>query len=71
MGVSNDPGLRRAWQIQAWTFDHPEVTRWLVLDDLKMPRSSNWKNYSIRTDENTGITDLDVLVAISLLGAAP
>lgn len=68
MGVDDNPGRRRSWQILAWTFDHPEVTRWVALDDLEMPRVSVLRNCFIRTDENTGITGLDVLVAISVLG---
>lgn len=70
MRVSNDPGPRRAWQIRAWTYDCPDLSSWLAVDDLDLRPDIGPKNF-IRTNEATGITDADVERAISLLGAAP
>lgn len=70
MGVDDNPGRRRSWQILAWTFDHPEVTRWVALDDLEMPPSDLWEHRFIRTDGNTGVTEADADRAIELLGVS-
>lgn len=61
-----DVATRRSSQIQAWVYDHPEVTNWIVLDDYRL--TELMKSRFIRTRTETGITDADVVLAIMLLG---
>ena len=69
MGVSeNDPELRRAWQILAWTCDRPELSEWVAIDDCDLPDTDIGPRNFVGTDMATGIAEADVERAILMLG---
>ncbi len=58
--------LVKASEILAWVEAHPEVSSWIVLDDLDL-HSEEIEKHQIKTNQETGLTQENVEQAIRLL----
>lgn len=58
--------LHRWGEIRAWLDAHPEVTRWVVIDDVELAGVPAGRQ--VRTDIAVGITDADCDRAAAALG---
>lgn len=59
-------GINRYEEIKTWIKNHPQTTRYVVLDDSDY----SWKDLSvnwIRPDANTGISESNVIESIKIL----
>lgn len=57
----------RGAEISAWLSEHPEVTRYVVIDDDRMDIAPH-TDLLVQTDTQTGITDSDIQKVIYILG---
>ena len=62
--ANGEPATVRAAQIEGWVAAHPEVERWVALDDMHLPLDSD--NF-VETDPDVGLTTDDAERAIALL----
>lgn len=69
IGMTCNRGAYRGWQIRRYLKDHPEIDKWIVLDDMPIYEFQEHINtkYVIQTFCNNGISDLEVEYAIELL----
>lgn len=60
---------RREQEILAWLGQHPAVTSWVVLDDIRFDDFSRleFAGHLVITDYKVGLTDSDALKAIKIL----
>lgn len=58
--------LVKAKEIRAWLEVHPEVERWIVLDDLCL-HDEEIEAHQIKTKQETGLTEEDVEAGIRML----
>ncbi len=61
-------GLVKAQEILAWIHEHPEVEKWIVLEDLYL-LNEEVHTHQITTDSKVGLTQADVDLAIEMLSA--
>lgn len=59
-------GLVKPQEILAWMNEHPEVQKWIVLEDLYL-RNDEVEAHQITTDSKIGLTQADVELAIDML----
>ena len=70
-GHTKDIGWsRRGEEIADYLAGHPEITSYLVLDDIRFPDFGHFRlrKHLILTDKNTGLTEEDVEKAVRILG---
>jgi hypothetical protein len=58
--------LVKAKEILAWLHEHPEVKKWIVIDDLYL-HDDEIEKYQLKTNQIIGLTQRDVDVAIEML----
>lgn len=58
--------LVKADEILLWLEEHPDVTGWVVLDDLDL-HNDEIEAHQVRTDQSTGLTWEDIVEAERLL----
>lgn len=60
---------RRGQEILAWLGQHPQVTSWVVLDDIRFDDFSRpeFVGHLVITDYKIGLMDLDALKAVKIL----
>ncbi len=65
--LPNDPNNKRerGVEIQDWLKEHPEVEKYVVVDDLDLGISK--LHPFVQTNKNTGLTEEETLKAINLL----
>ncbi len=59
-------GLVKPQEILAWVKGHPDVDKWIVLEDLDL-NSQEIARHQIKTDQTVGLTEMDVKAAIKAL----
>lgn len=69
IGMTCNRGAYRGWQIRRYLKEHPEIDKWIVLDDMPPYEFEGHINtrYVIHTFCDEGINDLEVEYAIKLL----
>lgn len=63
----SDRGTERGWEIQDWLDAHPEVTKYVILDDTADMLESQKENF-VNTDGHLGLTIHDACQAYGILG---
>lgn len=58
--------LVKAKEILAWIEMHPEIEKWLVIDDLDL-NNGEVERHQLKTDSTIGLTEEDVEIAIKML----
>jgi hypothetical protein len=61
---------RRHHEIQCWLAAHPEVTRWVAVDDNRAQFPPGLDMHAVFTDPRLGLTGPDIERLRALLGAA-
>mmetsp|Transcript_47873 Transcript_47873/g.113770 ORF Transcript_47873/g.113770 Transcript_47873/m.113770 type:complete len:167 (-) Transcript_47873:95-595(-) len=75
IGVTPDlRGCSRAEEISQWLERHPEVVRWIAIDDWALEQASGstaarerMLGHCVQTSPETGLTEQDVSLAIALM----
>ncbi len=68
IGVTPDlDGQARGFEINKWLSDHPEVTKYAIVDDTPDMLDSQ-KAFFVQTDPNDGLSFNDYLQLITILG---
>lgn len=58
--------LVKAQEIQAWLYEHREVEKWIVIDDLCL-HDSEIEKHQVKTNPIIGLTPEDVDLAVKML----
>lgn len=58
--------LVKAKEILAWLQEHPDVEKWIVIDDLCL-NDDEIEKHQVRTNQIAGLTQADVALAIAML----
>jgi len=58
--------LVKAKEIMAWLYEHPEIERWIVIDDLCL-HNDEIEKHLLKTNQKYGLTQEDVDLAIDML----
>jgi hypothetical protein len=58
----------RGDEVETWLLNHPEVTSFVILDDMPDFKPEQFKNF-VQTDSRIGLTEENVLQAISILNS--
>lgn len=61
--------LVKAKEILAWLHEHSDVEKWIVIDDLCL-HDDEIKKHQVKTNQLTGLTQVDVDLAIAILHEA-
>lgn len=67
VGCDSGPDCGRAKHAALWLDAHPEVRRWVVLDDAYPWKGPRWRGRVVVTNGSTGLTFADALTALSIL----
>lgn len=71
LGADRGPDCGRARHAEAWLDAHPEITRWVALDDEYPWEGPRWEGHVVRVDGAVGFVEADALRAAEILRARP